>query len=314
MVDVAGGGHVGIALETTNGTYTAPTNFVAAISETLSATRNDPKRMPILGRAVTTGKVQGRQHVEGEIVTELMPESMAFFLTWSRFGANIAQAGVGPYTYDAVDDKVVHLKTTKRSLTIVTDRAGVGFAYLGCQVTAMRLTFEDGIPQMTYTIIGLEETDEYTPGAITEPTEVPFAADEAVVSIAASARVDLDSLEINIDDSGEARFNLSGQEAADYVKFGEHLSTASFEIDFESKADYAIWAAQTVQPLLVVITKGTDQIVSFELNGALYDTFEVGLSGLGDQVRASAEMMAAYDVTDTAAVTIALTTLEDLAL
>lgn len=307
MVDVAGGGHVAVALETSNGTYVGPAHFLPVTSESLSEKRNDPSRATLLGRAVTTGKVKGRAHVLGDITMEALPQSMVYFLAASRFGGTIAKTGAGPWVYTATDSQLVHLKTTLRSLTIVIERSGIGFAYVGCQVASMKIFFEDGIPMVTYSIVGREETDSYSPGSVTDPTEVPFSADEISVKIATSSRVDIDSLEIDIDDNGEPRFNISGAEAADYVKWGEHDARASFEIDFESKADYSIWVALTTQELLLEITKGANQIISVELHAALYDSFEVGLSGMGDQVRASVELEAAYSSADTAATKIVLT-------
>lgn len=314
MVDVAGGGHVGVQLESTTGTYIAPAVFVPIESESLSENRTDAVRSPILGRAVNSGKVKGRAMVQGEITMEAIPEIMVYFLTASRMGNNIAKTGAGPYVYTMNDDAVAHLKTNNRSLTIVTSRAGIGFAYLGCQVVGSRFFFEDGIPKVAWTIIGREQTEAYTPGSVTDPTEVPFAADEIDIKIAGSSRVDLDSFEMVVDDSGEAKFNLSGAAGADYIKFGEHTASASFEIDFESKADYAIWVARTVQEVIMTWTKGANQIVSIELHGGLYDSFEVGLDGLGDQVKAAAQINAAYvGGGDVAATEIVLTTNANLA-
>ena len=126
MVDVAGGGHVGLAIETSHGTYAVPAVFAPIISETLTETRNDPIRRPILGRAVNSGKVSGRSHAEGEIVIEALPTTMVYFLAASRWA--ITKAGAGPYTYTAQDGSDAHVKGNNRSLTIAIDRAGVGFA------------------------------------------------------------------------------------------------------------------------------------------------------------------------------------------
>ena len=310
MVDVAGGGTLQIAFETTHGTYIAPTLTVPIESETLAEMRNDPDRKPILGRAVRQGSVQGRHHVEGEIVMEALPTAMTYFLACSRWGNNIVKSGAGPFVYTANDDAAAHVKANDKSLTIAVDRAGIGFAYTGCQVVTSRFFFEDGIFKVAYQIIGRAQTEDYTPGAGTDPTETPFAADEVAITIAAAARVDVDSFEMEFDDAGEARFNLDGLPGASYVKFGEFTGKASFEVDFESKADYAIWVARTVQEVKLVMTK-TDT-VDIEIHGGLYDSFEVGLAGIGDQVRASAEIGAAYVAGDTAAAEVVITHAVDI--
>ena len=312
MVDVAGGGHIKVSLEATRGSYQAVLKAIPITSESLREVRTDPLRKVILGQAVTRGKVGGRAGVEGSITMEAMPETMAYFLIASRFGNNLVKAGAGPYTYTAIDDAAAHVKTTLRSLSIGVSRAGIGFAYLGCQATKMRLFFEDGIPMVEYSIFGLEETTDYAPSAVVELTETPFAADDIAITVAGSSRTDIDSLEVSIDDNGSLKYNQSGQEAADYVLYGEHVGEASFEVDFESKADYAIWKARTVQELTAVMTKSANQIINLEFHGGIYDDFTVDLSALGDQVRAAATLRSAYTVADLAATKIILTTQENI--
>lgn len=317
MVDVAGGGHVGLALETTHGTYLAPTKFAAVYSESLQEIRTDEYRVPLIGRAVASGKTPGRHHVEGEITMEALPEVMAYFLIASRFGQTVIKSGAGPFVYTATNNSVVHLKANKKSLTLVVDRAGIGFAYLGCQVVKTVINFSDGgVPMVTYTIIGRKQTNDYTPGVVVIPTELPFSVSEVNLDVAGAPRgdVDAESAEFTIDDNGEARFNLTGVDAADYVRFGEHVAEASFEIDFESKADYNIWVARTAQEVILDCVKGANQAFNVEYHGAMYDTFEVGLSGIGDQVRATATIRAVHNVVAGFATTVAITTNESITL
>lgn len=318
MVDVAGGGHIGIALETTHGTYIAPTKYAPVYSENLQETRTDSYRVPLLGRAVASGKTPGRHHVEGDITMEALPEVMAYFLVASRWGNNVTKSAGPPYTYEAINDKVVHLKGNRRSLTIVADRAGVGFAYVGCQVVQTSITFGDGgVPMITYSIIGRQQTESYTPGVPTYPTELPFSVSEVDISIAGvSPRGDIDaeSTEFTLNDNGEPKFNLTGEDRADYVRFGEFIGEASYEIDFENKADYAIWVARTAQEIILTCNKSASQQFNLEFHGAMYDTFEVGLTSIGDQVRAAAATRAIHHVASGAAATMEIVTNESLTL
>ena len=313
MVDVAGAGSLAINLETTQGTYIAPTVFVSIVSESLAENRNDPMRRPIIGRAVNSGKVEGREHVEGEIVMELLPALFPYFLAASRFGESIIKSSSSPYSYTAKDEAAVNVTKANRSLTIGVNRAGVAFAYIGCQVTSFRFFFEDGIAMVAMQIIGREQTEDFSVLAVTAPTQTPFAADEVAIAIAAAARVDIDSFEMTFDDSGEARFNLSGKSGADYIKYGEHKAEASFEVDFESKADYAFWVARTAQAVKMTLTKGAE-VVTTEIYGGLYDSFEVNLGDIGGQVRASANIMGSYVLTKTGASEIVVTTTADVSI
>jgi len=317
-VDVAGGGYLGVGLETTHGTYIAPTAFAPILSETLQEVRTDSYRVPILGHAVTTGKTPGRQHIAGDITMEALPGLMAYFLVASRWGANVTKTGASaPFTYEAHDDKVVHLKDNKRSLSISVLRAGIDFAYIGCQVVQTTISFGDGgVPMVTYSIIGRLQSDEHTPMTPTTPAELPFSVSECELSVAGTPRgdVDADSAEIVLNDNGEPRFNLTGEDRADYIKFGEFVGEASFEIDFESKADYAIWIARTAQEVILTCNKAADQQLILEFHGAMYDTFEVALSGIGEQVRASAALRAVFNVAAGEAANLQLVTDQDLTL
>lgn len=315
MVDVAGGGHIGFALEVTQGTYVAPTKFAAITSESLQEVRTDPWRVPILGQAVTRGKVGGKGSVAGSLTMELLPEVFAYFLICSRFGNNVIKTGaLDPFLYTGIDDAAVHVKATLRSLTIVGDRAGIGFAYLGCQATSFRFFQDAGVPMVEIGIIGRSQSEDYTPGAVTAPATTPFNADEVSVTIAGGARLDLASVEISTDDNGEARFNVDGLAIASYVKYGEHVSEVSMDIDFESKADYAIWKARTTQELIWTADKSLeDESIIIEFHGGIYDTYEVGLGGIGDQVQASATLRGVYvAAADLAAIKIDVESAEDI--
>lgn len=314
MVDVAGGGHVGFALEATNGTYQAPTKWAPIESESLTETRTDPWRNLILGRAVTSGKARGRESAVGTIKMELTPEMAIYFALTSRWSTSAQKTGVGPFVYTFNDVADVHVKANNRSLTIVVDRAGVGFAYVGCQVGSSRFFMEEGIPKVEYNIIGREQTEDYTPGAITDPTESPFGASDSTVAIAAGGRVDIDSIEFSFDDAGEAKFNIDGNEGASYIKFGEFVGEASYEVDFEDKADYAIWVARTTQEIIWTMNAGANQIAAIEMTGGIYDQFEVALGSIGDQVKASATLRAIHNVTDGYAAQLSFTSNEDVTL
>jgi hypothetical protein len=272
----------------------------------------------MIGRAVASGKTPGRHHVAGDITMEALPQVMAYFLIASRWGANVQKTGASaPFTYSAKDDKVVHLKSNHRSLSLSVVRAGVDFAYIGCQVVQTTISFGDGgVPMVTYSIIGMRQSDDHTPGTPVAPTELPFSVSECELRIAGSIRGDIDaeSAEIVLNDNGEPRFNLTGQDQADYVRFGEFIGEGSFEIDFESKADYAIWVARTAQEIILECNKSANQQFELEFHGAMYDTFEVGLTGIGDQVRASAATRAVYNVAATEAARMTIITDEDITL
>jgi hypothetical protein len=74
-------GFMGIAHESTQGTYIAPTKFFPIRSETLTYQQDTQWRRVIRGLADNLGAIKGNSHVEGNIVMELMEDALPYFLS-----------------------------------------------------------------------------------------------------------------------------------------------------------------------------------------------------------------------------------------
>jgi len=99
-----------------------------------------------------------------------------------------------------------------------------------------------------------------------------------------------------LDDSGEAVFRL-GSLAAAYVKFGERSVEASVDMDFENKTEYAAYRALTERELLFESDLDANNFIHITTYATIMGSYEVGLDGQGDLIRASIEYTGKYDET-----------------
>src|ERR1700712_2562342 len=118
-------GFMGIALETTPGTYQAPTLYVPIESEGLNYMQDTVWRRPIRQSADIIGAVDGNSRVEGDISGEAFEDVVATFLRAAR--TTFTKAGTTPnFTYTIVGSpNAVPAKT----LSITVIRNGIPFGY-----------------------------------------------------------------------------------------------------------------------------------------------------------------------------------------
>jgi len=276
-------GVAGIAREVTAGTYVAPEKFFPLESESLKYVQDNIKRRPIRNNAGLIGVVAGNVHVEGDISLEVLDDVLPYFLMSSR--CTFAKTGTGPFVYTFTPSSVA-VPATTCSLSI--KRNGEVFGYTGCTVGGYTLTIgTDGIMKMTAKIVG---RDEATQSALTPtwPTTVPFGPGQYDLEIPTSTdALDADTFEFSVEDNAEAQFRLKATgRGASFVKFGEHQTTAKVARDFQDRTDYDTFKAITSQAIKMLASQGTDNKVQINLMGAIKDSYDMGLSGQGDLIRA----------------------------
>src|SRR5262245_47335204 len=95
---LGGGGSVGIAFETTMGTYVPTTVFAPILNESLQYTEEKYYSEQIRQQTIVSDVKSGYYHVEGDIQLEVDPSNIVHWLYASRH--NIVKAGAGPFTYN----------------------------------------------------------------------------------------------------------------------------------------------------------------------------------------------------------------------
>lgn len=268
----------------TPGTYAAPTKYFPFNSENVVITEETVWRRPIRQSADIIGPVAGNFNPAGDMALEALEDVIIYFLWCSR--TLIVKTGSAPnFTY-TITPTAAAIPNKTFSLTLV--RNGITFGYVGMCLNSFTFTPDNGLLMFNTNIIGRDEASQSLPTA-TFPTTVPFGAGQYSIEIpTGSAVLDTDTFEFTVEDNAEAAFRLkSTGRGAQFINYGERNSTISVERDFESRTDYDAFKAITSQSVTLSATKGVNNSITMLAPVATKDTYEVGLSGQGDLVRAS---------------------------
>lgn len=292
---IGASGIVGVAFETTPGTYVAPTKFIPITNESLKYVQDTVWRRPIRNALGILGAIPGNVHVEGSLVCEVLSDTILYFL----YAAHTTQTktGTGPYTY-AFKASQAALPTKTLSITVV--RNGIVFGYTGCVVSSFEISVDNGTLMLSCDILGRDEAVQSAPTA-TWSTNVPFGAGTYNVQIPTATQVfDADGFTFASDDSASAEYRLKNTgRGAQFVRFGENTVSLKTERDFDTRTEYDAYKALTSQTLTIVASNSAvnDQ-VTINMPVAVKDEYVVsGLSGQADLIRASITYNAVMDGT-----------------
>jgi hypothetical protein len=288
---IGAGGIIGVAFETTAGTYVAPTKFIPILSETLDFKETNNYRRPIRQSAAQIGVVAGDFDIEGTITMEATEDTCLYFTEVSR--AVGIKSGTTPnwiYTYTPT---AVAIPPKTLSVTVV--RNGVVFGYTGVCTTKQTFSVNNNILEYAVDVIGLNEATQSLPTA-TWPTSVPYGPGQWVVSIPNGTPVfDMDTFSFDVDDAGAAQYRLKNARGAAFVAYGERTIGMTASRDFMDKTDYTAFQALTPQRLTVAVSAGTNNGITFDVFNGIKDVYQVPLSGQGNLVRASITYQSTLD-------------------
>lgn len=293
--DVAVGAPVG-AMPTFNdalnyGTYNAPTKFFPFNSESLKFEQATVWRRPIRQSVDVLSGVAGNVHINGDIEMEALEDIVPYFLLASRTAAvKVVNGADIEYTFTPTPDAVPALSL---SLTVV--RNNEVFGYTGCVVSSFTFTPADGLLMFNVSIIGSDEVEQAMPSPVYTTTD-PFGAGQYEVSIAGTQVFDTDTFEFMVNDNAEPQFRLKNTgRGAQYVKFGERETTITAERDFFNRDEYDEFKTLTEELIFIRAEKSATNFIQVNAPVSIKNTYEVGLSGQGDLVRASLEYMNVID-------------------
>jgi len=280
---IGAAGIMGVAIETVPGTYVAPTKFIPFMSESLKFEQDTQWRRPIRQTPDIVGAVAGDSNIAGDITMEALHDCVPYFLYASR--VSIVKTGAGPYVYTCTPTAVA-IPAKTLSITIV--RNGIVYAYTGCVVASFSFSVDNGELMFKPHIVGQDEAVQSSPTA-TWPTSVPFGAGSYNLQIPTASQIfDTDKFELKVDDKGKPEFRLKNTgTGAQFISYGEREVGLSVERDFDSRAEYDLFKAETAQS--ITMTVGSTPGFVMTMAASIIDTYEVNLGGQGDLVRAKVE-------------------------
>jgi Phage tail tube protein len=287
-VGIGAAGSLGFALETTAGTYATPTRFVPINSESLAWTQETNFRRPIRQNAGIIGATAGRGHVEGDIEMEAFDAVIPYFLRASRY--DVVKTGTTPnFTYTATPTSQA-VPTKTMSITVV--RNGVVFGYVGCIVGSHTFTVDNDMLMFNVSIQGTAEASQSDPTETWDADDIPYGHGKYNIQIPTSSQVfDCDGFEFTVENNAEVQFRLKDVLGSQFSSFGEREVTISTERDFESRTEYDAFKNLTSRDVTIIASQNANKSITLNAPVAFYNSYEVGLSGQGDLIRASVEWM-----------------------
>ena len=299
---LGGGGKVGVAFETTMGTYVAPTVFVPILSESLHYMEERYYSEQIRQQTIVSDVKQGYYHVEGDIEMEVDPTNLPYWLYASRHTA--VKSGAGPFVYtftpsSAGSASTATGTTAPKTLSITIVRNGVVFGYTGCVVGGWEFTIEDAVLRVTMNVLGLAEAVQSAPSP-TWPAPDLLGADAHRVYTAAAAAtptfttaVDgFNGFTFRANYNPEAQNRINALRSASYISYGITEAEIESELDFIDRTEYDNFVGNVQRAIKLESTNGGATFaaatsgVQLQGNRVAYDTYDIGLEGMGDLIMA----------------------------
>jgi hypothetical protein len=302
-IGLGGGGAVGVAFETTMGTYVAPTVWVPVLSEGLAYNEAKYYSPQIRQQTIVSDVQQGYYHVEGDLVMEVDPNFLPYFMYASRH--NITKTGASaPYTYAFTPGSFASAGTAAsgavpRTMSITIIRNGIVFGYSGCVVGQYAFTETGGVDQVTLTVLGLSEATQTLPTPTWVAPDLFGAATHAVYIDTAGLTPTFATPDVNHNGfTFTSNFNASAQNrivrsrAATYIAFGETDAQYDTELDFTARSEYDNYVNSTLRAFRYESIHGaswataTDgwRVTCFR---SVYDTYGIALGAMGDIIFAT---------------------------
>ncbi len=313
--DIAASGSVWVALEDTYGTVKDPSVasneadgfYVPIISETLAYTEPDRYYSEqIRHEAIASDVKPSYYHVEGDIVMEVDAQYLPIFMAASRH--TTLQTGSGSnqlYTITPSKTGATYPGGAALGLSIAIIRNNVGFVYSGCVVNQAAFTLENGIGRVTLSMLGLAEANMANVAVPVPLFADPklFGADAHAIFVDASSNAPafaspdatFNGYTFTINHNGEPQNRVIRERSASYIKYGITEPSFDTELDFLSRAEYDHYKAADFKAYRFesVIPGGAGstwaaatQAYRITCYKAVYATYEIGLSGMGDLVMA----------------------------
>lgn len=299
---LSGSGWLGFAFETVKGTYVPPTLYIPILSESFRYVEDRYFSPQIREDTIVSDVKQGYYHIEGEFEMEVDVDFVVHLLFCTRHTPSFA---TGVYTFvpsDAGSTSTAASGMVQRTASITIERNNIEFGYSGCTLGSLRLWIDGGILKMGGTLIG-EKDNVATGDTPTWSAPSLFGADATAISVGASGLApsysvvnDFNGFEFEANFNGEAQNRIRRDRSASYVAFGETELSLTTELDFINKTEYDAFVATTQKAIQLESLIGgasfaaATEAFRLQIFRGVYETYDLGLSGLGDLIMAGVTM------------------------
>ena len=282
-------GYIGLALESAWGTAeNTPTDYVEALSESLSLTQERFEVRNIINRFTEPDDMRGTQSVAGDIVFAAHPESVGHFLNGalgtvavSSLNTNLA---LSSFTVTASDNGANN-PLPPYTFEIFRDITSAQ-QYSGGQISALAFSGQPNQDlRCSASIFGKSTTNKATtsPSFPSSPID-PFAFDTASISIAGNATALVEAFTLTINNNFEPVFsNNNSREAAKIRRTNNTQVGITGTLAFEDIVDYERFVNETEFEWKAHYFRANSFSLLFDLPRVIYTAFPTGIDGRGRQ-------------------------------
>lgn len=279
-------GHIGLGKESAWGTAVAATDYIEAMSESLSESRDRYDVKNIVGRYAEPDDMAGLRRIGGDVTFAAHPEvaPLAFlgtmgihsqtivlsdFLYTHEFTMATAEDGANnplpPFTFEMFRD----VTSSQR--------------YEGVQFSRLQLACAPNQDlRLTASLIGKSSTSaisKTSPSYVTSPTD-PFAFDTCSLSFGGAAIALVEAFNLTLDNQLEGVPALNASTTIARVRrTGPQLVRLSGSIAFENITDHQRFINQTEIAVSAYFTRADSHSLLVELPRFVYSAFPLGAAG-----------------------------------
>jgi len=299
-IGLGASGLVGVAKETTRGTYQAPTVYVPFLEEGLTYTEDKYFSEAIQKQVVDADVAAGFYHAAGPLNMEFDSQFAPYFLDASRH-VRVKTGASSPFTYTYTPSSGASgVGASPATLSITIERNGVLFGYPGCIVDTLEFTVDAGVLRMNMGIMGVGEQDVTGPLTPTFPSRKILGADAHEIRLDAAGtaptfasgtiQTNFDGITMSFNHNSSAENRINRSRAASYIAFHKTEFSATTSLDFESKTEYTNFRTNVARALQLesIGAVPASDAIRIRMFRAVLETYDVTLGGMGDITKAGA--------------------------
>lgn len=298
---------VGIAKESTPGTYVAPTTAnhsmlpVASLTPKAIEPRAEDQGTRGTMRAQIFGAYQTTQHYELTIKGDIFAGSFGHILM-AYFGTD-SIAGAGPYTHTFSVADTTYPGNSAYSIHHFDGANGAsGFGYVGCRIKSLQIEFDkEKLTSYTAVFLGYSRASQTKPTLAVESGTGfgPISGHLLNLTVGGSAHTEFEKFTIDLDRGTEVRQTFNGVRTANVDAFTPAPPTGTFKgtAFYDDQTDYNRFANAS-EDNLVAAVGATNPLITFTATDPDWRTAEVKPGGLDDIMRLDLDGTLKYSSTD----------------
>lgn len=236
-------------------------------STTLGGNKNQFQSETINAYRAIVGLGDGNKAVEGNIVTDFLPEGMEVLLRHLLGKGNVTSTGSGPYTHQFKGgaDTMQGLMIQK-AFTSIDEY----FIYRGCRINTMGINVvQEGFHDVTWDIIGtsesIEATDQLNATPAIWPTKSGYTGYQAKVQTNLyGSWVDAGNVisgNLNITNNVETDGYVLGSDERAAAEHGTRECSGGWSMFFEDTSLYQLYQSGVETGLRWIFDNGVDSII-----------------------------------------------------